>query len=161
VTTEAVARETVRRFGLSIDVEQNTWITSRQTVHVCWPRSAAVCSIGETRPSEALCGSPRLWSGVVHTMADNTAIDCALCLERLAVLEAARDAPIQVVGTSSGRVPSTTLASLLDLERALNRLEAANLDALAERVRDAMDPLWYALTQVDRDWLNARDMPSQ
>jgi len=46
-------------------------------------------------------------------------------------------------------------ASYLDLERAALRLEDRN-EALADRVRDAMDPIWRALSDAERACLNNR-----
>jgi len=50
------------------------------------------------------------------------------------------------------------LEAYLALERAMLRLDAAG-DAFADDLREAMDPLWYELTDEDREFLNRRHIP--
>lgn len=50
------------------------------------------------------------------------------------------------------------LEAYLALEREMLRLDDAG-DALADSLRDAMDPLWYQLSDEDRAFLNARTIP--
>jgi len=47
------------------------------------------------------------------------------------------------------------LAAYLGLEREMLALDAAG-DPLADRLRDAMDPLWYGLTDEEHARLDAR-----
>jgi hypothetical protein len=47
------------------------------------------------------------------------------------------------------------LAAYLGLEREMLALDAAG-DPLADQLRDAMDPLWYALTDEEHARLDAR-----
>jgi len=47
------------------------------------------------------------------------------------------------------------LAAYLALERQMLALDAAG-DPLADKLRDAMDPLWYALTDEEHRLLDAR-----
>ena len=47
------------------------------------------------------------------------------------------------------------LAAYLGLEREMLALDAAG-DPLADQLRDAMDPLWYALTDDEHARLDAR-----
>jgi hypothetical protein len=47
----------------------------------------------------------------------------------------------------------------LDLERTMLALEDAG-DPMADTLRDALDPIWYALTDDDRVFLNRRDIAS-
>ena len=49
------------------------------------------------------------------------------------------------------------LQAYLRLERALLELEDLD-DPFADRLRDAMDPLWYALTDEEHAMLDARGM---
>ncbi len=52
---------------------------------------------------------------------------------------------------------SPLLREYLNIEAAMLALD--NLDErLADRVRDAMDPLWHRLSAEDREWLNSRDL---
>lgn len=51
---------------------------------------------------------------------------------------------------------SPRLLAYLDLERAMLALDGQGDEALADRVRDAMDPLWYALTDDEHQWLDDR-----
>jgi hypothetical protein len=48
------------------------------------------------------------------------------------------------------------LRAYLALERAMLELDEQD-DPLADRLRDAMDPLWYGLTDADHAALDARD----
>jgi hypothetical protein len=48
------------------------------------------------------------------------------------------------------------LAVYLRLEEATAMLDALGDGALADRVRDLMDPLWWSLADAARDALNAR-----
>ncbi len=48
------------------------------------------------------------------------------------------------------------LLAYLTLERAMLELDEQD-DALADRLRDAMDPLWYALTEAEHAELDSRD----
>jgi len=50
---------------------------------------------------------------------------------------------------------SIALDVYLQLEAAMLELDRAN-SALADRVRDMMDPIWDELTDEDRDYLDAR-----
>jgi len=50
------------------------------------------------------------------------------------------------------------LEAYLALERAMLQLDAAG-DAFADSLRDAMDPLWYELSDDDRQFLNRRHIP--
>jgi hypothetical protein len=50
------------------------------------------------------------------------------------------------------------LEAYLSLERAMLQLDAAG-DAFADSLREVMDPLWYELSDEDRDFLNARRIP--
>lgn len=49
------------------------------------------------------------------------------------------------------------LREYLNLESVMLTLDALD-EALADRVRDAMDPLWHQLPAEDRAWLNTRDL---
>ena len=49
------------------------------------------------------------------------------------------------------------LQAYLKLERAMLDLDAAD-DPLADTLRDAMDPMWYALTDEERTVLDGRDI---
>lgn len=49
------------------------------------------------------------------------------------------------------------LREYLNLESVMLTLDALD-ESLADRVRDAMDPLWHQLSVQDRDWLNTRDL---
>ncbi len=49
------------------------------------------------------------------------------------------------------------LREYLNLESVMLSLDELNED-LADRVRDAMDPLWHRLTPEDREWLNTREL---
>ena len=51
---------------------------------------------------------------------------------------------------------SARLNAYLFLERAMLELDATD-DELADEVRDAMDPVWYALSYEDRQLLNNRE----
>jgi len=51
---------------------------------------------------------------------------------------------------------SPRLLAYLTLERGMLELDEQD-DPLADRLRDAMDPLWYALTEAERAELDARD----
>lgn len=51
---------------------------------------------------------------------------------------------------------SPRLFAYLDLERAMLALDDRGDEVLADRVRDAMDPLWYGLTDDEHAWLDAR-----
>jgi hypothetical protein len=50
------------------------------------------------------------------------------------------------------------LEAYLALEREMLRLDEAG-DALADSLRDAMDPLWYQLGDEEREFLNGRTIP--
>jgi hypothetical protein len=50
---------------------------------------------------------------------------------------------------------TSRLAAYLSLEREMLALDAAG-DPLAERLRDAMDPIWYSLADDEHARLNAR-----
>lgn len=50
---------------------------------------------------------------------------------------------------------SPRLRAYLSLEREMLELEAIDDDA-ADLLRDAMDPMWYSLTDEDHAWLDAR-----
>jgi hypothetical protein len=50
---------------------------------------------------------------------------------------------------------SPLLRQYLNLESVMLSLDALD-DPAADRVRDAMDPLWHRLPPEDRAWLNAR-----
>jgi hypothetical protein len=50
------------------------------------------------------------------------------------------------------------LEAYLSLERAMLRLDAAG-DGFADSLREAMDPLWYDLSDDDREFLNRRHIP--
>ena len=50
---------------------------------------------------------------------------------------------------------SEKLKAYLELERQMLKLDAAN-DSAADGIRDAMDPLWYALSDEDHEWLAYR-----
>ena len=50
------------------------------------------------------------------------------------------------------------LEAYLSLERAMLQLDAAG-DLFADALRDAMDPLWYELSDEDREFLNRRQVP--
>jgi len=51
------------------------------------------------------------------------------------------------------------LEAYLSLERAMLQLDAAG-DEFADALRDAMDPLWYELSDDDREFLNRRQVPA-
>jgi hypothetical protein len=51
------------------------------------------------------------------------------------------------------------LEAYLALEREMLRLDDRN-DDLADSLRDAMDPLWYQLSDEDRSFLNGRTIPA-
>ena len=53
---------------------------------------------------------------------------------------------------------SPTLRRYLDLERLMLALDAFDQEAAADAVRDAMDPLWHALSSAEREVLNRRDI---
>ena len=50
------------------------------------------------------------------------------------------------------------LEAYLSLERAMLQLDAAG-DGFADGLREAMDPLWYELSDDDREFLNRRHIP--
>jgi hypothetical protein len=50
------------------------------------------------------------------------------------------------------------LEAYLSLERAMLQLDAAG-DLFADALRDAMDPLWYELSDEDREFLDRRQVP--
>lgn len=50
------------------------------------------------------------------------------------------------------------LEAYLSLERAMLQLDAAG-DRFADALRDAMDPLWYELSDEDREFLSRRQVP--
>jgi|WetSurMetagenome_2_1015567.scaffolds.fasta_scaffold188318_3 hypothetical protein len=50
----------------------------------------------------------------------------------------------------------TAKKTWLVLERAMLELDEFD-EATADQLRDLMDPLWYALTDQERDELNARE----
>jgi hypothetical protein len=50
---------------------------------------------------------------------------------------------------------SVRLDAYLDIERTMMALDDAG-DPMADALRDALDPLWYALTDEDRAFLNRR-----
>ena len=50
---------------------------------------------------------------------------------------------------------SPELRRYLDLERAMIALDEVG-DPRADTLRDAMDPLWYALLEEEQAWLNHR-----
>jgi hypothetical protein len=52
---------------------------------------------------------------------------------------------------------SPLLREYLNLESAMLSLDALSAE-LADRVRDAMDPLWHRLSPPDREWLNTREL---
>ncbi len=52
---------------------------------------------------------------------------------------------------------SVRLDAYLDLERTMLALDDAG-DAMADVLRDALDPIWYALTDDDRAFLNRRSI---
>jgi hypothetical protein len=54
---------------------------------------------------------------------------------------------------------ASRLAAYLSLEREMLALAAVG-DPLAERLRDAMDPIWYSLTDDEHARLNARKVPA-
>lgn len=47
----------------------------------------------------------------------------------------------------------------LDLERAMIALDELGHEGLADMLRDAMDPLWYALSVAAQRWLDQREVP--
>ncbi len=54
---------------------------------------------------------------------------------------------------ASGVAVSVRLGAYLSLERAMLALDDAG-DPMADALRDALDPLWYGLTDDDRVFLN-------
>lgn len=52
---------------------------------------------------------------------------------------------------------SQRFRAYLSLERAMLDLDELE-DELADRLRDAMDPIWYALTDEERRFLNGRNI---
>ena len=50
---------------------------------------------------------------------------------------------------------SPELGKYLALERAMIELDRVR-DSLADEVRDSMDPIWYALSDEERAWLDDR-----
>jgi len=52
---------------------------------------------------------------------------------------------------------ATVLDAYLDLERTMVVLDDAG-DPMADALRDALDPIWYALTDDDRAFLNRRSI---
>ena len=50
---------------------------------------------------------------------------------------------------------SVRLDAYLSLERIMIELDDKN-DPLADKVRDAMDPLWYALSDEEHEFLDGR-----
>ena len=52
---------------------------------------------------------------------------------------------------------SARLLAYLDLERAMLGLDELD-DPLADNLRDAMDPLWFGLSDEERAMLNRRDL---
>jgi hypothetical protein len=54
---------------------------------------------------------------------------------------------------------SVRLDAYLDLERAMLALDDAG-DQMADALRDALDPIWYALSDDDRAFLNQRSIAS-
>ena len=51
-------------------------------------------------------------------------------------------------------VTSPRLQAYLALERSMLDLDDLD-DSLADKLRDAMDPVWYALTDEERSWVCA------
>jgi hypothetical protein len=49
------------------------------------------------------------------------------------------------------------LREYLNLESVMLALDEFN-EQLADRVRDAMDPVWHHMPPQDREWLNAREL---
>lgn len=62
--------------------------------------------------------------------------------------------------TPAGSPASPQLAAYLDVESAVEHLDAIG-SPLADRLRDAMDPLWFELTDADRTYLNGRPGSTQ
>ncbi len=56
-----------------------------------------------------------------------------------------------------GLAVTVRLDAYLDLERAMRALDEVG-DPTAEALRDALDPIWYALTDDERAFLNRRDI---
>ena len=52
---------------------------------------------------------------------------------------------------------NTTLRAYLELERLMRYLDYRG-DPAADALRDAMDPLWYRLTNEERELLNRRSI---
>jgi len=52
---------------------------------------------------------------------------------------------------------SPRLEAYLDLERSMLALDELS-DPLADKLRDAMDPIWYALTDEERAMLSRREL---
>ncbi len=50
---------------------------------------------------------------------------------------------------------SVRLDAYLDLERTMRALDDVN-DPIADALRDALDPIWYGLTDEERAFLNRR-----
>lgn len=55
---------------------------------------------------------------------------------------------------------TTRLRAYLKLEEAMLDLDEAG-DPLADSLRDSMDPLWYALTDAEHAFLDARQVAPQ
>lgn len=55
---------------------------------------------------------------------------------------------------------SQARAAYLVLERAMLALDQLG-HPLADRIRDLMDPLWYALSETERAQLRAPDLPTK
>lgn len=52
---------------------------------------------------------------------------------------------------------SLRLDAYLSLEQAMRALDDAD-DLLADTLRDALDPIWYALSDEERAFLNGRNI---
>jgi hypothetical protein len=59
-----------------------------------------------------------------------------------------------------GMANLSRLETYLALERQMLQLDAAG-DALADAVREAMDPLWYELGPEERAFLDGRTVPTR
>lgn len=51
---------------------------------------------------------------------------------------------------------SIRLRAYRALEEAMVELDDTGDEVLADAIRDALDPIWYALTEAERDLLNER-----
>jgi hypothetical protein len=61
-----------------------------------------------------------------------------------------------VIRPAERATDSLLLKAYLRLEALMIRLDARGFSAVAEDLRDGMEPLWYALSTADKEYLNSQ-----